>query len=333
MTSIVSFAEYGVEIEAALHPVSTAEIFERAKVVDSRSEEISDSHEPVELRPRRMRTPLMVAVAAAVIALLLFLPIILLRDDENPPVVDDSVPSTVTTPVTVTVPTTTPATTVPTQSEVDTFTSETSLGTIQWTRSVSDRSIDPVGVVDGQILARELNLESFEIEGWWISPDGVTWTETTAPEVMPSAYIPGSEGILATTSSDGYGRATGGGSARHVLSRFWQEGTEDPAVIRREDTGWVSLALPNTDLAAPRGTEALGPRFTHPIAQDAENWVVPAVTFVRVPWADTYGTAPSEDPEDPWLPVMGNLGRSGKRTQECSKSSRRVRHRSSPASP
>ena len=142
--------EYGVEIEAALHPVSTAEIFERAKVVDSRREEISDSHEPVELRPRRMRTPLMVAVAAAVIALLLFLPIILLRDEENPPVVDDSVPSTVTTPVTVTVPTTTPATTVPTQSEVDTFASETSMGTIQWTRSVDNRSISPIGVVDGR---------------------------------------------------------------------------------------------------------------------------------------------------------------------------------------
>ena len=40
----------------------------------------------------------------------------------------------------------------------------------------------------------------------------------------------------------------------------------------------------------------MGPRFTHPIAKDPDNWVVPAVTFVRVPWADTYGTAPSDDP-------------------------------------
>ncbi len=284
--------DYGTDLDSALDPVTANEIYRRAEWLDV-----------AVLTPSRRRwTPLRVALAAAAVALLLFVPILLLRDSTEPPVVDDPVTTTVAVTSTSVPATTTPSVT----GAEDVFLSETSLGTIEWTRVESDSRIHPSGIVDGLIQAVQYDSE-FNVVGYLQSSDGITWEPAGEPEISPWSYVPvGEETLAAVSPLVSAGTRMGPASARQVLSRDWQEDPEANAtVLRQEDTGWVQIPLPATEPGPISGLEILGPEIQGMAGTDGSNWVAPTMFFVRVPWADVYGTFPNIDPTDsnpigPW---------------------------------
>jgi hypothetical protein len=265
--------DYGTELDSALDPVTADEIYRRAEGLDV-----------AVLPPPRLRwTPLRVVLAAAAIALLLFLPILLLRDSTEPPVVDDPVTTTVAVTST-----SVPVTTTPSVAGAeDVFLSETSLGTIEWTRVESDRRINPIASSDGLIQAVEEDSD-YNVVGYLQSNDGITWEPTTEPEISPWSYVSVGEETLATVSSGGLGGAFGS-SSRRVFHRSWDGDPEaDAALFRQQASEWVQVPLPPTRPGPVPGLEIQGPSFQGVAGRDGSNWVAALGYLVQVPWGDVY---------------------------------------------
>jgi hypothetical protein len=178
--------------------------------------------------------------------------------------------------------------------------SVTSLGAIEWTRTDPGRQLNGFWTFDGKLLASDQATNT-----WWLSSDGLSWSEMTLPGGDPSDYLDASGQTLAVISGMSAGTMMGPQSHREVISREWQGNPADAAVLRWDVFHWVPIALPAT---APSDVDGLvwhGPQLHGGAALDPGNWIVPAVHWLEVPWREVLdlqpaGTDAAIKADDPW---------------------------------
>jgi hypothetical protein len=165
--------------------------------------------------------------------------------------------------------------------------SDTPVGTIEWTRVESERRIVPVVEAEGQVIGNEIDAE-FNSVGWWVTEDGINWVEADPGiEAFWPATIDADGDAIAVISPDGCG-VMGDGSGR-IITRLCSDAPGDAAVYRLEGSSWVELNIPEAHPPQADGVVAGSRRFEYAAALDGDDWVVPSLHIVRVPWEEVYG--------------------------------------------
>jgi hypothetical protein len=174
----------------------------------------------------------------------------------------------------------------PSESVGQTFKSETSLGTIEWTKLQSATRIYAVDV-GGDTLGIETRDDGIDA-GWWILSEGPSWQPTAAPAWGASVYLGVGTEMLAVVSPDGHGVTVGPSSFREVIGRSWTDNPGDPGIYRRDGEAWVNVPLPPAQPVAPAGVVVRGSWFEGAAAKDDSSWIAPLVSFVEIPWYQIY---------------------------------------------
>jgi hypothetical protein len=180
----------------------------------------------------------------------------------------------------------------------DRLTSETSIGTIAWTRVESERSIQPWMSFGDRILGVDEDRE------YWLSTNAIDWEPWTAAEARARTVARLADGrVLVMKPSGGYSVMMGPVSYREVLSRDWiDDGTAAEVLLTTAGGGEIAQRV-----ALPEATVVPGLRIdgTHfgTAAVNGNDWIVPVMTMHEVPWGDVIGMVRGAvDPGDPNAP-------------------------------
>lgn len=186
--------------------------------------------------------------------------------------------------------------------------SETSLGTIDWTRITTIPPIRATRVIGDEILGYvpenqgDAPDSTYPLgpESWWTLTDAPTWERADEPDFGGAAtFVEAGSQTLAIVSPDGYSVMMGPLSARQVIARFEVDNPGDAAVYRRVGAEWEAVPLPALASPAAQGLRISSARFEGGAALDEETWIVPIKRSVTVPWGDIYGLFPYPNRQDP----------------------------------
>jgi hypothetical protein len=158
----------------------------------------------------------------------------------------------------------------------------TSFGDIVWTRFESEQGIAPWTELAGLIVGRSAD------GGYFVSEDALSW-EPAADLPVEGEIVNGPDVVLAAISPGGPSQQMGPTSFRQVLSREWEAGQGDPHISQLVGSQWVAQALPTIDIDAPPGLAVRGTWLGNGAALGPDSWVVPALTFMEIPWGQDYG--------------------------------------------
>jgi hypothetical protein len=178
-----------------------------------------------------------------------------------------------------------------------THTSVTPVGTIDWVRVESEDRIFPVVEAEGRVIGYEIDAD-FNLVGWRVSEDGINWVEADpGTEAFWPAAIHAGEDTIAVISPDGCGTMADGPG--RIIARLCSDAPGDAAVYRLEGSSWVELDIPAAHPPQAEGVVAGSRRFEFAAALDGDDWVVPSLHIVQVPWEEVYGRFEWENEFEP----------------------------------